>query len=181
MRTRGKRVTAECVIRRDVLLEVMRVEPESLHYHWGVANIGAILSGANNNGSIRPMRSRRCSSRPDRTSPTSRRVRRHRLHELTAEKDLYLSITIPSLIVATHGGGTHLPTQRECLGCSAASARQGEQVRRDRGRRGAGGRDFAGSRDLVAGMGLVARGVWPQSLTRRTRTCSAPTASRSCG
>jgi hydroxymethylglutaryl-CoA reductase (NADPH) len=29
--------------------------------------------------------------------------------ELTKEGDLYLSITIPSLIVATHGGGTALP------------------------------------------------------------------------
>ena len=35
--------------------------------------------------------------------------------ELTPERDLYMSITIPSLIVATHGGGTGLPTQRECL------------------------------------------------------------------
>jgi hydroxymethylglutaryl-CoA reductase (NADPH) len=35
--------------------------------------------------------------------------------ELTPEKDFYLSITIPSLIVATYGGGTKLPTQKECL------------------------------------------------------------------
>jgi hydroxymethylglutaryl-CoA reductase (NADPH) len=35
--------------------------------------------------------------------------------ELTPEKDLYTSITIPSLIIATHGGGTGLATQRECL------------------------------------------------------------------
>ncbi|RLF66022.1 MAG: hydroxymethylglutaryl-CoA reductase, partial [Thermoplasmata archaeon] len=35
--------------------------------------------------------------------------------EVTPERDLYLSITIPSLIVATYGGGTGLPTQRECL------------------------------------------------------------------
>jgi hydroxymethylglutaryl-CoA reductase (NADPH) len=27
----------------------------------------------------------------------------------------YYSVTIPSLIVATYGGGTGLPTQRECL------------------------------------------------------------------
>lgn len=26
-----------------------------------------------------------------------------------------MSLTIPSLIVATYGGGTNLPTQRECL------------------------------------------------------------------
>jgi len=41
--------------------------------------------------------------------------------ELTDNRDLYMSITIPSLIVATHGGGTGLPTQRECLellGCT---------------------------------------------------------------
>src|ERR1039458_10737349 len=35
--------------------------------------------------------------------------------ELTPERDLYISLTIPSLIVATHGGGTGLATQRECL------------------------------------------------------------------
>ena len=35
--------------------------------------------------------------------------------ELTPEGDLYMSMTIPSLIVATHGGGTGLATQRECL------------------------------------------------------------------
>ena len=29
--------------------------------------------------------------------------------------DYYVSITIPSLIVATYGGGTGLATQRECL------------------------------------------------------------------
>ena len=35
--------------------------------------------------------------------------------ERTPADDLYISITIPSLIVATYGGGTGLPTQRECL------------------------------------------------------------------
>jgi hydroxymethylglutaryl-CoA reductase (NADPH) len=35
--------------------------------------------------------------------------------DLTDEGDLYISLTIPSLIVATYGGGTGLPTQRECL------------------------------------------------------------------
>ena len=35
--------------------------------------------------------------------------------ELTPDGDLYMSLTIPSLIVATFGGGTGLPTQQECL------------------------------------------------------------------
>ena len=29
--------------------------------------------------------------------------------------DLYISVTLPSLVVGTVGGGTRLPTQQECL------------------------------------------------------------------
>ncbi|MBK6423077.1 MAG: hydroxymethylglutaryl-CoA reductase [Gemmatimonadetes bacterium] len=116
MRTRGKRVTAECVIKRSVLLDVMRVEPESLCYHWGVANVGAILSGANNNGLHSP---NAITAMFIATGQDVANVAEGSAGivyvELTKEKDLYLSITIPSLIVATHGGGTGLPTQRECL------------------------------------------------------------------
>src|SRR3712207_9287519 len=35
--------------------------------------------------------------------------------ELLPNGDYYYSVTIPSLIVATYGGGTGLATQRECL------------------------------------------------------------------
>ncbi|MFN8653580.1 MAG: hydroxymethylglutaryl-CoA reductase [Gemmatimonadales bacterium] len=116
MRTRGKRVTAECVIKRNVLLDVMRVEPESLHYHWGVANVGSILSGANNNGLHSP---NAITAMFIATGQDVANVAEGSAGivyaELTPDKDLYLSITIPSLIVATHGGGTGLPTQRECL------------------------------------------------------------------
>jgi len=43
--------------------------------------------------------------------------------EETKGGDYYFSVTIPSLIVATYGGGTSLPSQLECLdmlGCSGA-------------------------------------------------------------
>jgi len=35
--------------------------------------------------------------------------------ELTDDNNLYVSLTLPSLIVGTVGGGTHLSTQKECL------------------------------------------------------------------
>jgi hydroxymethylglutaryl-CoA reductase (NADPH) len=35
--------------------------------------------------------------------------------ELLENKDLYWSITLPSLVIATYGGGTGLATQREAL------------------------------------------------------------------
>lgn len=116
MRTRGKRVTAECTIPRQVLIEHMRVEPESLTYHAGVANIGSILSGANNNGahSANGITAMFIATGQD-VANVSESSAGLIYSELTLEKDLYISITIPSLIVATYGGGTGLATQKECL------------------------------------------------------------------
>jgi len=116
MRTRGKRVTAECTIPRNVLIEHMRVEPESLVYHSGVANVGSFLSGANNNGahSANGITAMFIATGQDvaNVSESSAAII---YSEITPEKDLYISITIPSLIVATYGGGTSLATQKECL------------------------------------------------------------------
>ncbi|AHG91832.1 hydroxymethylglutaryl-coenzyme A reductase [Gemmatirosa kalamazoonensis] len=122
MRTRGKRVTAEVTVPRAVLIERMRVEPETLVHHYGVANVGALLSGANNNGlhSANAITAMFIATGQDvaNVAESSAGVV---YAELTAARDLYMSITIPSLIVATHGGGTKLPTQQECLrvlGCA---------------------------------------------------------------
>src|SRR5215210_2622040 len=116
MRTRGKRVTAECVIPRDVLIQHMRVDPETVHYHAGIANVGAFISGANNNGCHSPngITAMFIATGQDvaNVAESSAGIV---YTEVTPEKDLYISITIPSLIVATHGGGTGLATQRECL------------------------------------------------------------------
>ncbi len=117
MKTRGKRVTAECKIPGDVLREVMRVEPKGLAYHWGVAaGIGSVLSGANNNGLHSPngITAMFIATGQDvaNVSESSAAIL---YAEHTDDDALYLSITIPSLIVATYGGGTSLATQRECL------------------------------------------------------------------
>lgn len=116
MRTRGKRVTAEALIKRGILIQHLRVEPESLAYHGGVANVGALLSGANNNGlhSANAITAIFIATGQDvaNVAESSAGII---YAELTPERDLYISMTIPSLIVATYGGGTGLPTQRECL------------------------------------------------------------------
>jgi hydroxymethylglutaryl-CoA reductase (NADPH) len=116
MRTRGKRVTAEAVVPRQVLVEVMRVEPESLAYHWNVATIGAFFSGANNNGAHSPNGITAMFIATGQDVANVAESSAGILYtEITPERDLYISLTIPSLIVATYGGGTGLPTQRECL------------------------------------------------------------------
>ncbi|RME84023.1 MAG: hydroxymethylglutaryl-CoA reductase [Planctomycetota bacterium] len=116
IRTRGKRVTAEAVVKKEYLEKYMRTSPESIHYHHQVANVGGFMSHVNNNGchSANAITAIFIATGQDvaNVSESSAGVV---YAERTEEDDLYLSITIPSLIVATYGGGTGLPTQKECL------------------------------------------------------------------
>jgi len=116
MRTRGKRVTAEATIKRDILKQQMRVDTVDLAYHYGISNIGSILSGANNNGlhSANAITALFIATGQD-VANVSESSAGLLYADLTPENDLYISLTIPSLIVATYGGGTGLATQRECL------------------------------------------------------------------
>ncbi len=122
MRSRGKRVTAELVVKRDVLRDVMDADTESIYKHSKVANIGTMLSGANNNGchAANAITAIFIATGQD-VANVSESSAGLVYAELTPEKDLYMSITLPSLIVGTCGGGTGLPTQLEGLeimGCA---------------------------------------------------------------
>ena len=116
MRPRGKRVTAEAVIERDILVQCLRVDPATLNDHGNVSTIGAFLSGAHNNGAHSPnaITALFIATGQDvaNVAESSSAVL---YSEVTDEGHLYVSLTIPSLIVATYGGGTGLATQRECL------------------------------------------------------------------
>lgn len=116
MRSRGKRVTAEVTIPRQLMVDVMGVDTKILSYHNGVANIGSWIAGANNNGlhSANAITAMFIATGQDvaNVAESSAAIV---YTELTEESGLYFSITLPSLIVATYGGGTGLPTQRECL------------------------------------------------------------------
>jgi len=122
LKTRGKRVVAEAVIKRDVLLEIMDADTEALYYHGKVANIGSMMSGANNNGchAANAIAAVFLATGQD-VANVAESSMALLYSELTPEKDLYISITLPCLIVASCGGGTGLPTQREALqviGCA---------------------------------------------------------------
>jgi len=116
MHTRGKRVTGEITIDREALIQYMRVDPETLCRHSSVANVGAFMAGVNNNGlhSTNAITALFIATGHD-VATVSECSAGMLYTEVTPEGNLYGSITIPSLIVATYGGGTGLPTQRECL------------------------------------------------------------------
>lgn len=116
LHTRGKRVTAEVTLPRKVLQRELRVNPEALYQHSRAGTLGAFISGANNNGlqAANAITAMFIATGQDvaNVAESSSAIL---YTELTPEKDLYISLTIPSLIVATYGGGTSLPTQKECL------------------------------------------------------------------
>lgn len=122
--TRGKRVTAEATIPGQILVDHMRTSPETLHYHHQVSQVAGFISGVNNNGAHSPNGITAMFIATGQDVANVAESSAGILYvEHTPEDNLYISITIPSLIVATYGGGTGLPTQRECLealGCYGA-------------------------------------------------------------
>jgi hydroxymethylglutaryl-CoA reductase (NADPH) len=116
MRTRGKRVTAEVTIDKDLLLQVMRVDPKQIDFHGRVSAVGSFLAGTTNTGlhSANGITAMFIATGQDvaNVSESSAAIL---YSEIDQNGDLYLSLTIPALIVATCGGGTGLSTQQECL------------------------------------------------------------------
>lgn len=124
LQTRGKRVVAEATIPKDLLEKIMHTTGNALFKQRQLSNMGAILSNSSNNGahSANGLTAMFIATGQDvaNIAESSAAVT---YSELKENGDYYMSITIPSLIIATYGGGTALPTQRECLeilGCFGA-------------------------------------------------------------
>ncbi|MCL4288092.1 MAG: hydroxymethylglutaryl-CoA reductase [Thermoleophilia bacterium] len=124
LRTRGKRVVAEAVIPNELVARVMRSDTELMFKARQVSNLGGFMSGVNNNGShsANGITAMFIATGQD-VANVAESSAAFVYAELRDGGDYYYSVTIPSLIVATYGGGTGLPTQRECLellGCAGA-------------------------------------------------------------
>ena len=116
LRTRGKRVVAEAVIPNEILRRVMRSDTRLMYKARQVSNLGGFMSGVNNNGahSANGITAMFIATGQDAANVAESSAA-YVYAELRDNGDYYYSVTIPSLIVATYGGGTGLATQRECL------------------------------------------------------------------
>jgi hydroxymethylglutaryl-CoA reductase (NADPH) len=116
LHTRGKRVVAEAVIPDRLFREVMNSNTELMYRARQVSNLGGFMSGVNNNGAHS---ANGITALFIATGQDVANVAESSAAFVYAERrengDYYYSVTIPSLIVATYGGGTGLATQRECL------------------------------------------------------------------
>jgi hydroxymethylglutaryl-CoA reductase (NADPH) len=116
LKTRGKRVVAEATIPRAAMQEHMNTTSEKLFRARLVSQLGGTMSGSINHGahSANAITALFIATGQD-VANVAESSAAYVFVELTEDGDYYYSITLPSLIVATYGGGTGLATQRECL------------------------------------------------------------------
>ena len=117
LRTRGKRVVAEATIPADLVGRVLHTTPGQMFKGRQVSNLGALLAGVNNNGnhSANAIAALFTATGQDIANVAESSAALVHTELLADGSYYYYSITIPALIIATCGGGTGLPSQRECL------------------------------------------------------------------
>ena len=130
---RGKKVVAECVLQQRLVKRFLHTLPEEMFRYWQISALGGVQSGSIGvqghyaNGLAAMFIA--CGQDPACVAEAAVGITRM---VLTTDGDLYVSVALPNLICGTVGGGTHLPTARECLemiGCyGAGNARKLAEV-----------------------------------------------------
>lgn len=120
--TRGKKVVAEAVVRRDLLKKVIHVSVEDMVAGWQISMLGGVQSGGigAQGHFANALAALFIACGQDVACVAEASVGLCRM-DVTESGDLYVSVSLPNLIVGTVGGGTGLPTANECLdmmGCT---------------------------------------------------------------
>ncbi|MEM8943306.1 MAG: hydroxymethylglutaryl-CoA reductase [Pseudomonadota bacterium] len=116
LKSRGRRVTAEITIPREVLESNLRITPEAMHYGQGITTIASFMTSSSNNAAhpANGLAALYLATGQD-IANIGESNQCTVYNRVTREGDYEFSVTLPALILATYGGGTNLPTQRECL------------------------------------------------------------------
>ena len=114
--TRGKRVVAEAVIPGQLLRRYLHIDTEDICRIREVQISGAFLSGSSSTGAHAANGLAALFIATGQDVANIAESHSSLTYTQALENgDFYWSITLPSLIVATFGGGTGLATQRQCL------------------------------------------------------------------
>ena len=109
-------MVAEATIPAGLVRDVMHASPSQMFRARQVSNLGGLLAGAGGNANHPANAVAALFAATGQDIANVAESSAALVHtELLADGSYYYSITIPALIVATYGGGTGLPTQRECL------------------------------------------------------------------
>jgi hydroxymethylglutaryl-CoA reductase (NADPH) len=113
---RGKKVSAEVTLPADLVASRLRTTPKELERYWKMSAIGAVQSGSIGvqGHFANALAALYIASGQDPACVAESAVGVTRF-EVTDGGDLYASVTLPSIVVGTVGGGTVLPSQHACL------------------------------------------------------------------
>jgi hydroxymethylglutaryl-CoA reductase (NADPH) len=116
IQTRGKRVIAEFTLRREIARKVLRIDTADLYRYRQIAAVGALQAGSAYSGahSANGIAALFIATGQDEANVAESHAG-ITYGQLLDNGDYYWSVTLPAVICATYGGGTGLPTQRECL------------------------------------------------------------------
>ncbi|MBD3246685.1 MAG: 3-hydroxy-3-methylglutaryl-CoA reductase [Candidatus Omnitrophica bacterium] len=130
---RGKKVTAEVSIPENVVRRMLHTDARMVLEYWKMSFVGGVQSGSIGvqghyaNGLAGLFIA--CGQDVACVSEASVGITRV---DVTDDGALYFAVSLPNLIVGTVGGGTGLPTQKECLrmlGCEGpGSARKFAEI-----------------------------------------------------
>ena len=120
--SRGKRVIAEVTTTAHTLQNLVGVSPKDLFRARQISQVGAFMAGSANNGAHAANGLTALFIATGQDVANIAESHSGLLYtQLLDNGDYYWSITLPSIILATHGGGTGLATPQECLkllGCT---------------------------------------------------------------
>jgi hydroxymethylglutaryl-CoA reductase (NADPH) len=116
LETRGKRVVAEAVVKKELLSSLMGVDTGTLFWARQMQMVGSFLAGSASNGAhaANGLAALFIATGQDVANVAESHAT-ITYSQLLDNGDYYWSVTLPALIVATTGGGTGLATQKECL------------------------------------------------------------------
>ncbi len=113
---RGKKVTAEVILKKEIIENVLKSTAKAMAEYWQSSTLAVVQSGSiGAQGHIaNGLTALFIACGQDAACVAESAVGITRM-QISGHGDLYVSLTMPSIIVGTVGGGTGLPTQKECL------------------------------------------------------------------
>lgn len=113
---RGKKVTAEVNLSKDLIKSVLSTTPERMMNYWSMSALGGVMSGTMGvqghyaNG----LAALYIATGQDAACVAESAVGITRF-DINEDGGLYASVTLPNIMVGSVGGGTELSSQRACL------------------------------------------------------------------
>jgi hydroxymethylglutaryl-CoA reductase (NADPH) len=126
IQARGKKVVAETTLPAGLVERFLHTSPQNMMDYWEISIMGGTQSGSIGvqGHYANALAALFAACGQDIACVAEAAVGLTRL-DVTAAGDLYVSVSLPNVIVGTVGGGTGLPTAQECLkmmGCAGPGA-----------------------------------------------------------